>query len=26
MVGIAMLASGVPVLMWARRRAAADVS
>jgi len=24
MVGIAMLASGVPVLMWARRRAAAD--
>jgi len=26
MVGIAMLASGVPVLMWARRRAAADAS
>ena len=25
MVGIAMLASGVPVLMWARRRAAAGV-
>jgi amino acid transporter len=24
MVGIAMLASGVPVLMWAKRRAAAD--